>query len=125
MPFAWKAIYKDGSELNQYENGAERTYGIIDKEQLEFFDLLDANGKIVLRLHLFEGRRLIYRRRVLLRQQTGHQDIVYLIGWQKTVHGENIQSINYVHENGTIFTSGAWNDLPEPYGPIIPTPEDK
>ena len=111
----WKAIYKDGEELNQYENGQELSYYKIDQSRIKFFQLID-NDKAILTLHIFDGRKLIYRRRVMLKS-TGEQEVIYLVGWQKNINGENIQSIVYIHEDGTILISGAWNELPEPYSP--------
>ena len=114
----WRAIYRDGTEFHQYENGQEQTYEKIDKDRLKFFDLIN-NGTTVLRLHLFDGRKLIYRRRTILSQQTGERRVLYLVGWQKNLNGENVQSIAYVNEDGSILISGAWNELPEPYSPPV------
>jgi hypothetical protein len=115
----WKATYIDGSELNQFENGREITYYKIDQNRLKFFDLIDGE-KTVLRLHIFGGRKLIYRRRVMIHQQSGEQEVLYLVGWQKNINGENVQSIAYVHEDGgTILISGSFNELPEPYSSPI------
>ena len=110
----WKAIYSDGTELNQHENGQELSYYKIDQSKLKFFSLIN-NGKVVLVLHIFDGRKLIYRRRVMIHQHTGEQEVIYLVGWQKNINGENVQSIAYIHEDGTIVISGAFNELPEPY----------
>jgi len=114
LDLQWKAIYSDGTELNQYENGQELSYYKIDQSKLKFFDLIDGD-KTVLRLHLFGGRKLIYRRRVIITQQTGEQRVIYLVGWQKNINGENVQSIAYVHEDNSVLISGSWNELPEPY----------
>ena len=105
----WKAVYSDGAELNQYENGQEISWTKIDKNRLKFFDLTDGNKRLF-RLHLFGGRELIYRRRVIL-TPGGVEEVIYLIGWKK---GGEIKAIIYIHEDGTCLISGAIG-LPEPY----------
>jgi hypothetical protein len=46
------------------------------------------------------GQRLIFRRRI--EQPSGGPAIVcYLAGWQQTIHGQNVQSIAYVFEEGS------------------------
>jgi hypothetical protein len=106
----WRAIYSDNTELNQYENGQEQSWKKIDLDRIKFFDLMDGD-KRVFRLHLFDGRRLIYRRRVVMNYNADGENVVYLVGWKKN----NIQSIAYVHESdNTVLISGA-DGLEEPY----------
>jgi len=37
-----------------------------------------------------------------------HNETVILVGWQRTVGGKNLQSINYIHPDGTIELSGEY-----------------
>lgn len=111
MELIWKAIYSDDKSLNQYnEDGTENKYTDIDRTILEFFEIY-RDDKLVLKIHLGDGKRLICRRRVDLSiQKKKIVRVVYLVGWQKTINGENIQSICYVFEDGHIEMAGAWNE---------------
>jgi hypothetical protein len=110
----WKAVYSDNTELNQYENGQEQSWKKIDLGKIKFFDLMDGD-KRVFRLHLFDGRELVYRRRVVMNYNASGENIVYLVGWKK----DNIQSIAYIHEaDGTVLISGG-EGLEEPYSPPV------
>ena len=112
MELIWKAIYTEGC-LNQYnEDGSVNKYTDIDRTILKFFELYREN-KLILRIHLGDEKRLIYRRRVtigLIGESGKIKDVVYLCGWQKTVGGENVQSISYIFEDGHIESGGAWNE---------------
>ena len=105
----WVAYYEEGNWLRQYDDdGTEHSYRDIDRNRVTSFALYDgppATRKI-LHLHLLEGQRLIYRRRVELPSNT----VVYLVGWQKTINGENVQSIAYVFPEGEVIMAGKWNE---------------
>ena len=120
MPYQWKASYKDGNTIAQFdENGEERSYlNHLDWDKLESFSLLDGE-KPILTLHLEEGQRLIYRRRVEMSPGSGTTGVCHLLGWQKTVNGENVQSIAYVFEDGRIELAGKFRkDHPWFYPPV-------
>lgn len=108
MEITWKAIYSDGKSLNQYNEGTVNKYTDIDRDKLKFFEIYDGD-KLILRIHLEEGKRLIFRKRVA-QTLTGKKEVVYLAGWQKTVGKENIQSISYIFEDGHIEMSGQWKE---------------
>ena len=119
MELTWKAVYSEG-ELNQYnQDGSVNKYTNIDRTILKFFELFDKD-KLILRVHLGNDRRLIYRRRVSLSMEGTITEVVYLVGWQKTVGGENVQSISYIFEDGHIEMAGAWNEKsPFAYAPNL------
>ena len=119
MEIMWKAVYPEGC-LNQYnEDGSVNKYIDIDRTILKFFEIYK-DKKLILRVHLEEGKRLIYRRRVSLSLQGSITEVVYLVGWQKTVGNENVQSICYVFEDGHIEMAGAWNEKsPFAYAPNL------
>ncbi|MCH7561883.1 MAG: hypothetical protein IIC67_11070 [Thaumarchaeota archaeon] len=116
----WKAIYSDGKSLNQYnEDKSVNKYTDIDRNILKFFELYDKD-KLILRVHLGDSKRLIYRRRVSLRMEGTITEVIYLVGWQKTIKGKNIQSINYIFEDGHIELKGAWDEKsPFAYSPNL------
>lgn len=106
----WIARYNDGEILPQYnEDGSENKYADIDRGRLTEFALVDNSNEPVFALHLDPGQRLIYRRRVEMRTGVG-EFTVYLVGWQMTVGGQNIQSIAYISEDKQIHMAGAWRD---------------
>ncbi|MCP6727657.1 MAG: hypothetical protein KJI69_06625 [Patescibacteria group bacterium] len=113
MELNWKAIYSDGKTLNQYnEDKSVNKYTDIDRNILEFFEIYREN-KLILRIHLGNDKRLIYRRRITMGFSGKIKVVVYLVGWQKTVNGENVQSISYIFEDGHIEMAGAWNEKSE------------
>lgn len=105
----WQAVYVDGKTLSQKnEDGTENKYTDIDRSRLTFFNLYEGT-KLIFRLSLEDGRRLIYRRRVSANLYTGNiKQVVYLVGWQKTINGQNIQDIAYIFEDGHIELAGRW-----------------
>jgi len=118
----WKAVYDDGTELLQFEeDGTENKYVDIDRHRLKFFDLFKGT-RLIFRLHLEEGRRLICRARhsgkiktMILRSKTKPAPLkpaetIWLVGWQQTIGGENIQDIAYIFEDGHVELAGKWKD---------------
>ena len=98
----WLAIYNDGSSLPQFADGTENKYTDIDRSRLvKFILFVGDTPKLV--IHLDKNKRLIYRRRVAL-SFSGHQEIVYLAGWQELKHGINTQMICFLFEDGHIET---------------------
>lgn len=120
MELTWKAIYSDGKSLNQYnEDGSVNKYTDINRNILEFFELYREN-KLILRVHLGDEKRLVFRRRVTIGMSGNIKIVVYLVGWQKKVRGENVQSISYIFEDGHIEMAGAWNEKsPFAYAPNL------
>jgi len=106
----WKAVYNDGTVLSQFnEDGSENKYLDIDRSKIAFFELF-AGTKLIFRLHLEEGRRLICRRRVELNIMTGKTESIFLVGWQQTVNGSNIQDIAYIFPDGHVELAGKWKE---------------
>lgn len=108
--YNWRAIYKDGTSLPQYNvDGSENKYADIDRTKICAFEFYK-DGKLILVLDIAPGARLIYRKRV--EQSSGGESLnVYLIGWQKTVEGRNVQSIACVPEyNDVILFVDGWRE---------------
>lgn len=96
-PIHWVASYKDGSDLQQYNaDGSENSYHHINRNNLDSFALYNGDRPIV-RYHFDQpGLRLICRRRVYKTTGAESDLAFYLVGWQKTVGGESLQSISVV-----------------------------
>lgn len=113
MDLRWIAVYKDESILPQYkEDGTENAYSDIDRENLSEFHVIDAEdgNNTVYALALEEGDRLIYRKRHMTSgsgEQLGH---IFMVGWQKTVGGENVQSIGWIFPNGSVIQTGKFRE---------------
>jgi hypothetical protein len=120
MSLTWTAVYKDGSCLEQYnDSGKENRYVDIDRASLVKFLLSDGpNVKFV--LNLGPGQRLVYRRRVAMNLGSVVTRVVHIIGWQQTVHGKSVQSINFVFEDtGLIEATDGFKEGHDWYYPIV------
>ena len=111
QPISWRAVYHDGSLLNQHRgDDTENSYLDIDRARLAAFSLMRDETPIVT-IHLEPGQRLIYRRRCFLRCGEPEPIVFYLVGWQRTINGENVQSISVVAEDsGEVNVIGKWRD---------------
>jgi hypothetical protein len=115
MNIRWAAKYRDGSIVNQFDaDGKEAsTDNLKFRDEIESFALWDFDTrKPILTLHLDPGQKLIYRRRCWQRpgEEKPHQ-VVYLVGWRRTVAGECIQSIAYVFEDtGRVELAGRFRE---------------
>ncbi len=137
----WKAVYNDGTELPQFEeDGTENKYPDIDRSKLATFEIrkaaitnneVDSLGfrkyseqdKLLFKMYMQPGRRLICRRRVMDHYKIGGkskdptvkrywQEVVYLVGWQATIGGRSVQDIAYVFEDGHVELAGKWMNAP-------------
>lgn len=118
----WLVRYNDKTELHQIgQDGVENSYSDIDRAKLESFALYSNDGRHVFELHLDPGQRLIYRKRI--EQRTGESPfVVYMVGWQKTVNGTNVQSIAYITESEQVHMAGAWKEDHPWFYSIVPVP---
>jgi len=104
----WKAVYKDNTFLLQYDKDKENKYQDINRGNLEYFDIYKGD-KLIFRLHLEKGKRLIYRRRILITAGQGSEAIT-LVGWQDTIRGINRQAINLIFPDGHIEMLPKWKE---------------
>lgn len=112
MNLVWKAHYKDGTFLDQYTDGKPNGYENIDRKKLEAFEII-GDGKRIFCLFLEPGQRLIFRRRtafdlVIKTQETRNLRYFLMVGWQHNINGINIQSINYIFDDGHVESAGRW-----------------
>jgi ribosomal protein L32 len=78
----------------------------------------------IFKIHLESGQRLICRRRtgkrvkisnVMECKEVGELDVegeyyFYIVGWQQTIEGKNVQAIAYIFEDGHIELAGNWKN---------------
>jgi hypothetical protein len=97
--FTWKAIYNDGTHLNQIDpDGTKHAYADIDRAKLSAFQLIDESGRVVVDIHVNPGQRLIWRRRTEM--SAGNEPVVcHIVGKQETVNGKNYQGVMALFEN--------------------------
>lgn len=110
----WRAEYKDGTVVEQYNAGRtpnEISSEALDRKQVKSFSLMmrSLDNHPLFTLHLEEGQRFIYRRRTAMKSD-GTKEVCHLLGWQKTVNSENVQSIAYVFEDGRIELGGKFKE---------------
>ncbi len=132
----WVAYYNDDTHLRQYDDaGKENKYADIDRTRLSSFALYDGGRpdehyetatRKILHLHLDNDQRLIYRRRVERSVGSDAPIVCYLVGWQQTIEGRNVQSIAYVFEDGTVEVAGRWRDGGHPwFYSVAPVPSEE
>jgi hypothetical protein len=99
-----RAVYTDGTYLD-LKKGV--SYESIDRSRLASFCLLNED-KVVFQMAIQPEQRLIWRKRTIL--TPGQEERVWhLVGWQKTIKGENIQCIGYIsEEDGYVLMAGEW-----------------
>lgn len=117
----WVAVYHDGTHLFQYaEDGTQTPYTDIDRSRLTEFHLRERETDNSVFAVAFDSpeQRLIYRRRVAMDANSGQKKwVIHLVGWQRTVKGENIQSINWIFPDGSVINTGRFQeDHPMFYG---------
>jgi hypothetical protein len=112
----WKAKYKNNINSHSNKNGDK--YTDIDRKNLESIEVY-LNSKIIHTLLIEKDKRLIMRYRV-------QQDInnpnkstyIFLIGWQQTINGKNIQEITYIFPDGKKEVSGKWDNTKALYSEV-------
>ena len=134
LVYYWKAFYHDGTELAQFDDeGNEHLFKEIDQSKLKGFGwfpftyqqeaFLKSKGHNVRALPLPSyvlwlkpGQRLIAFRRHFLSLSiqtpvgvsslTNHK-ILYVLGWQETIGGRNMQTLMYIDEEGNVELSSS------------------
>ena len=110
----------------------EHTFRDIDPKRIIAMELINPQQIPIFKVVLGDGKRIIYARRNMKTQgrriitretkdpKTGeirkvkipvpidtHQKVI-VIGWQKTVKGENVQAMNYIYPDGRIELGSEW-----------------
>lgn len=116
MTMSYKANYRDGTDFSYSEDevGTKPFYKI-DQSKLESFELY-WDGKMIHKLHLEQNQRLVLTRRTKGAFGSPEKTILYLVGYQETVNGENRQAITIIHEDGHTELISKWKA--EPYGEV-------
>ena len=124
----WRAIYKDGTMLNEVDNSngriKEHTFKEIKFSELEYFQLVNDQNIAICQVHLGGEKRLIFTRRNI--KTTGRRmimqgstkvpvpvnshKIVIILGWQKTINGVNSKSIFYLLPDGRLEMDDEWKE---------------
>lgn len=124
----WRAVYKDGTMLNEVDKSDGRTREHAFKEikfsELEYFQLINDQNIAICQVHLGGEKRLIFTRRNI--KTTGRRmimqgnvkvpvpvnshKIVIILGWQKTIKGVNSKSIFYLLPDGRLEMDDEWKE---------------
>lgn len=109
----WVARYKDSTHVQYNADGEyQDRYADIVRDKLEYFELwLESNPKQLLVRYHFDtpNKRLIWRRRVYKRND-GSELVIYLVGWQMKVGGENVQSLSVIFPDNHIEVIDRWQE---------------
>jgi hypothetical protein len=126
LPLTWRAIYDDGTAVDQYDekrDPIEVSSEVIDRKKVKTF-LIIWDQVPVFTLHLEEGQKLFYRRRTTL---TVGKEICHLAGWQQEVgaDGEMVWRIAFVFEDGRIEIKDKFIENHPWFYPIVLTDKEK
>ena len=106
--YSWRAIYSDGTVLEQTTPSGFVSADDIDRRKVVSMSLL-RNNIVIVTLHLDQGQRLIYRKRV--NKCIGAEDeVCHILGWRQTVDEKVIKSICYYFEDGRIELAGQFKE---------------
>ena len=108
----WRAVYDDGSIFPQYDGDKENSYHNIDRHKLIAFCLKEPHTNTdVFQMELLKDQRLIFRRRIGMDANNGDiKYLIYLVGWQQTIKGKNIQSLHWIFPDGSVLTTGKFHE---------------
>lgn len=128
MEFCWRAVYYDGSTIDQYDSEGKaivRGYEDIDRERLMAFEIREMGmlQRLIHRVYLGGDKRLIWRRRVFMKMG-GQQTVIHLVGWQKTVEGRNVQAITFVFPDGHTELIDRWHETHPIFHSVTPREEE-
>jgi len=124
----WRAVYKDGTILDETEKSGgrikEHAFKEIKFSELEYFQLINDQNIAICQVHLGGEKRLIFTRRNI--KTTGRRmimqgnvkvpvpinshKIVIILGWQKTINGVNSKSIFYLLPDGRLEMDDEWRE---------------
>lgn len=108
----FRTNYTDGTFFEWDEDTpSESSYSKIDRTKLQSVEL-SYSGKLVHRLHLEKGQRLILRRRVQRQMFSEALREIYLVGYQETINGINRQAITAIFDDGHTELIGSWKSAP-------------
>lgn len=97
------ANYSDGT----YDDMDTTDFALVKKDILKSF-FVSKDEKPYFELFFEKGQRPIYRRRTIMNQGGGELKII-IIGWQKRIGNENIQSLNYIFPE-VMITKGRFEE---------------
>jgi hypothetical protein len=128
--YTWRALYDDGTELNQFERageankGEERKYSDIVRGKLKSFVILRHNIPYVV-YHLDNNKRLICRRRVSKSFGGKPEDVVWLVGYQTIINGKNVQNLSFIFQDGHIEIMDKFDENHKLFYPVVFREEEK
>jgi hypothetical protein len=79
----WKAIYNDGSELDQFKDGKENLFKDIDEDRLVYFKLSDGRNTIL--LNVPEGKFILNNQDISIDGYNNEQEENRLIYFRRVI----------------------------------------
>ncbi len=133
----WRAIYNEDPNNPEFldeidDKRVEHAFKEIDIKRVVSMELVNEQKIPIFKVALGNNKRIIFARRKM--KTTGRRivereskdpktgetkkvkipvpvntlQIIIVIGWQKTVKGENVQAINYIYPDGRIELGSDW-----------------
>lgn len=128
MRYEWRAIYSDGTHLDQInQDGSEAKYTDIDRNKLCAFVLFDETKTAKVVLHLQPGQKLVHRVRRLKHMPLSNlfwekhdctEEAVWIVGFHENRNGTNVQMLSFIFEDGHVELMDKWRDDHALYAPV-------
>ena len=113
--WTWVAIYDDGTTVCEVDDDGQAVHSLahVDLARVISFTLLprrDGLPQAIVTLAPDRGQRLIFtrRRRIVLNPLSGEEvarRTIHLLGWQRTVRGQNLKCVTYWFADGTSISA--------------------
>jgi len=105
--WAWLAIYKDGSNLKQFDDETMKfnRFDDIDKKNLKVFVVYNTQSEGRYETHIEEGMTPIFFYRITVfnsKQHNERRERVPIFGYKETFNGKSIKTLIAVHPSGAI-----------------------
>jgi len=99
--------YRSNGKVETVNLGGEKGWLEEHRSRLDQADLIGLEPKKTkrlpaIRVHLKPGRRWIYFSRVFQEINSHRRIRLYCIGWQETVNGKNVKTLNWIYPNGAV-----------------------
>lgn len=114
IQFSWIAVYGEDDFLYQFpDDGTENSYASIERDRLKEFHVIDKRTRRTIVAIAFDNpnQRLIYRKRISMSGISGDKQWeICLVGWQRSIGGENVQSLNWIFPDGSLIQTGRFQE---------------
>ncbi len=113
----WRAWYRDGSVLNEYDAAGKHGFKEINLQEVVAFELVPQyNGYAAIHVRIDKPgmEPVFFRRRTIPISIDGQQlpgmpqmaqTTIHILGWKRSINGQEIGSYTFLYEDGSILVS--------------------